>query len=123
MKTRQMILIALFAALTGIGAFIKIPTPLVPYTLQYLFCAYAGIFLGSKDGLYSQLLYITIGLVGFPIFASGGGPAYVLQPTFGYLMGFAAGAYVIGLLIKKLKNMSFVKVYSIITILYWLASS
>ena len=116
MKTRQMILIALFAALTGIGAFIKIPTPLVPYTLQYLFCAYAGIFLGSKDGLYSQLLYITIGLVGFPIFASGGGPAYVLQPTFGYLMGFAAGAYVIGLLIKKLKNMSFVKVYSIITI-------
>ena len=123
MKTRQMILIALFAALTGIGAFIKIPTPLVPYTLQYLFCAYAGIFLGSKDGLYSQLLYISIGLVGFPIFASGGGPAYVLQPTFGYLMGFAAGAYVIGLLIKKLKNMSFVKVYSIITILYWLASS
>ena len=116
MKTRQMILIALFAALTGIGAFIKIPTPLVPYTLQYLFCAYAGIFLGSKDGLYSQLLYITIGLVGFPIFASGGGPAYVLQPTFGYLMGFAAGAYVIGLLIKKLKNMSFIKVYSIITI-------
>ena len=104
MKTRQMILIALFAALTGIGAFIKIPTPLVPYTLQYLFCAYAGIFLGSKDGLYSQLLYISIGLVGFPIFASGGGPAYVLQPTFGYLMGFAAGAYVIGLLIKKLKN-------------------
>lgn len=116
MKTRQMILIALFAALTGIGAFIKIPTPLVPYTLQYLFCAYAGIFLGSKDGLYSQLLYISIGLVGFPIFASGGGPAYVLQPTFGYLMGFAAGAYVIGLLIKKLKNMSFIKVYSIITI-------
>lgn len=31
-------------------------------------------------------------------------------------MGFAAGAYVIDLLIKKLKNMSFVKVYSIITI-------
>ncbi len=44
MKTRQMILIALFAALTGIGAFIKIPTPLVPYTLRYVFCVYAGIF-------------------------------------------------------------------------------
>ena len=115
MKLRRMILIAIFAALTGIGAFIKIPTPIVPYTLQYLFCAYAGIFLGGKDGFYSQALYITIGLVGFPIFASGGGPAYVLQPTFGYLLGFALGAYIIGIMIEKIKTLSFVKIFSIIT--------
>lgn len=116
MKLRQMILIAIFAALTGIGAFIKIPTPIVPYTLQYLFCAYSGIFLGGRDGLYSQILYISIGLVGFPIFASGGGPAYILQPTFGYLLGFAAGAYIIGVLIEKIKTISFVKIFSTITL-------
>ena len=116
MKLRQMILIAIFAALTGIGAFIKIPTPIVPYTLQYLFCAYSGIFLGGRDGLYSQILYISIGLVGFPIFASGGGPAYILQPTFGYWLGFAAGAYIIGVLIEKIKTISFVKIFSTITL-------
>ncbi len=35
MKTRDMILIAMFAALTAIGAFIKIQTPFVPFTLQF----------------------------------------------------------------------------------------
>ena len=68
LKTKDMILIALFAALTAIGAFIKIPTPLVPFTLQYLFCAYSGILLGAKHGLYSQLLYLGVGLMGFPVF-------------------------------------------------------
>ena len=31
-----------------------------------------------------------------PVFTSGGGPGYVLQPTFGYLIGFMVGAYVVG---------------------------
>lgn len=93
---REMILIALFAALTAIGAFIKIPTPLVPYTLQFLFCAYAGVLLGAKNGLYSQALYVGLGLIGIPVFVSGGGPSYVLQPTFGYLIGFIFCAFAIG---------------------------
>ena len=93
---REMILIALFAALTAIGAFIKIPTPIVPYTLQFLFCAYSGLLLGAKKGLYSQVLYIGLGLIGIPVFVNGGGPAYILQPTFGYLIGFILCAYAIG---------------------------
>lgn len=96
LSLRDMLLIAVFAALTAVGAFIKIPTPIVPYTLQFLFCAYAGILLGSRQGLYSQALYILLGLIGIPVFVNGGGPAYVLQPTFGYLLGFALCAYVIG---------------------------
>lgn len=82
LKTREMILIALFAALTSIGAFIKIPTPIVPLTLQYLFCAYSGILLGSKLGLYSQLLYLVIGLMGFPVFTQGGGLTYIFSANF-----------------------------------------
>ena len=31
------------------GAFIKIPVPVVPFTLQYLFTMLAGLFLGSED--------------------------------------------------------------------------
>ena len=106
---REMILISLFAALTAAGAFIKIPTPLVPFTLQFLFCAYAGIFLGAKKALYPQLLYVAIGLIGIPIFANGGGPAYVLQPTFGYLLGFILCAFTIGKLTESLTSLSVIK--------------
>ena len=111
---REMILISIFAALTAVGAFIKIPTPLVPFTLQFLFCAYSGIFLGARNGLYSQLLYVGIGLIGIPIFASGGGPTYVLQPTFGYLVGFIICAYTIGKCSQNLSSITLFKVFGIV---------
>ena len=105
-NTKELTLVALFAALTAIGAFIKIPTPFgVPFTLQPLFVMFAASLLGAKLGLLSQLVYIFTGLVGFPIFTKGGGFHYVFQPTFGYLIGFAIGAYVIGRIIEnKEKN-------------------
>lgn len=61
-NTRNLILVAMFAALTSIGAFIKVPIPYVPFTLQYLFCAVAGIILGSRLGALSQIVYVAIGL-------------------------------------------------------------
>lgn len=119
-SVREQILIAIFAALTAIGAFIRIPTPLVPFTLQFLFCAYAGVFLGARHGLYSQLLYVGIGLLGIPVFANGGGPAYVLQPTFGYLLGFITCAYVIGRLTEAMTKVSFTRlVFAVLTGLFF----
>lgn len=110
LSIRDMILVAMFAALTAVGAFIRIPTPIVPFTLQFLFCAYSGVFLGGRKGLYSQLLYIMVGLIGMPIFANGGGPAYVLQPTFGYLLGFALCSYMIGSCVDRWATISFSKI-------------
>lgn len=101
MKPRDMIQIAMFAALTAIGAFIKIETPLIPFTLQFLFCAYSGVLLGFKKGFYSQMLYVGIGLLGLPVFTKGGGPTYVLQPTFGYLIGFILCASIIGWFVQR----------------------
>ncbi|MEG6586518.1 biotin transporter BioY [Dendrosporobacter sp. 1207_IL3150] len=109
LQLREMLLISMFAALTAVGAFVKIPTPLVPFTLQYLFCAYSGVFLGARNGLYSQLLYVGIGLLGIPVFANGGGPAYVLQPTFGYLIGFIFCSYIIGRFVERYKKITFYK--------------
>ena len=68
-KTKGLILISLFAALTAIGAFIKIPIPYVPITLQLLFCVYSGILLG-QDGAVFSLLYLAVGLIGIPIFTN-----------------------------------------------------
>jgi len=105
-KTLSLTVMSLFASLTAIGAFIKIPLPVIPFTLQILFVYLAGCLLGSKKGMVSQLLYVGIGLIGIPVFASGGGPEYVLKPTFGYLIGFIIAAYVIGLIIEKIKEPS-----------------
>jgi biotin transport system substrate-specific component len=96
-----MILISLFAALTAIGAFIRIPTPFVPFTLQIFFVILAGLVLGSRAGFASQAVYIFIGLTGVPVFSEGGGIHYVLNYKFGYLLGFAAAAFIIGLINEK----------------------
>lgn len=96
--------ISFFTALTAIGAFIKIPLPHVPITLQTFFVMISGNILGYKFGSFSQILYLTLGLIGIPIFAYGGGPGYVLQPTFGYLLGYPAGAFTIGILLKLFRS-------------------
>ena len=96
--TRNMVLAALFAALTAIGAFLQIPTGTVPITLQFLFTALAGLLLGWKWGAISQLLYVGIGLLGLPVFTQGGGIGYVLQPSFGFLLGLIPAAAIIGAL-------------------------
>ncbi|WP_368488490.1 biotin transporter BioY [Clostridium sp. BJN0013] len=108
-NTRNLILVAMFAALTAIGAFIKIPIPYVPFTLQYLFCALAAVILGSKLGALSQIVYIVIGLIGIPVFTEGGGFNYIFKPTFGYLIGFIIAAYVIGKIRENIKELTFIK--------------
>ena len=100
-QTKSMILAALFAALTAVGALIRIPTPISSFSLQVLFVAMSGVLLGSKWGLLSQLTYILLGLVGLPIFVSGGGPGAMLQPTFGFLLGMAAMSWLVGFIIER----------------------
>ena len=101
MKTRSLILTALFAALTAVGAFLKIPFPLSAITLQFFFTAMAGTLLGKKYGALSQAVYVLLGLVGVPIFALGGGFSYVFQTTFGFLLGLIPSAWVIGSLARR----------------------
>ena len=114
--TKELVLISFFAALTAIGAFIRIPLPYVPFTLQYLFCAMGAIILGKKNGMIAQLVYVGIGLIGIPVFTKGGGPQYIFEPTFGYLIGFIVGAYIIGLIMYKIKKINFVSVFISVTI-------
>lgn len=45
-------------------------------------------------GRASVCIYIVLGLMGLPVFAEGGGLAYVLKPSFGYIIGFAIASYV-----------------------------
>lgn len=100
LSTKDLVECSLFTALIAIGAFIKIVVPLGPYqvtiSLQLLFSLLAGFLLGSYKGFLSVLTYIFLGLIGIPIFAHGGGPSYLLRPTFGFIIGFASSALVAG---------------------------
>ena len=93
---RQLTLTALFTTITVIGSFIRIPLLHSSFTLQFFCAAMAGILLGPNLGAFSQTLYLALGLLGLPIFASGGGISYVLQPTFGFLLASVPATWVIG---------------------------
>lgn len=105
--TQDVAVCGLFTALIAVGAFIKIVIPVgadtMNFTLQWLFVLLAGLLLGSKRAFRSVAVYLITGLIGFPIFARGGGPAYLLRPTFGFLLGFALAAWAIGVLCEKLR--------------------
>lgn len=105
--TQDIAVCGLFAALIAVGAFMKLVIPVgadtMNFTLQWLFVLLAGLLLGSKRAFRSVAVYLITGLVGFPIFARGGGPAYLLRPTFGFLLGFALAAWVMGFLCEKLR--------------------
>ena len=108
--TKEMTLCALFTVLTAVGAFLKVPIPVVPFTLQILFTMMAGLLLGGRLGACSVALYAVLGLIGLPIFAEGGGFWYLLKPSFGYIIGFIAGSYVTGRMTEGLKQFTFGKV-------------
>lgn len=110
MKNKKIAYCGLFVALIIIGAFIKVPIPVVPFTLQFLFTMLAGLLLGSKLGALSVFIYMVLGLVGIPIFAEGGGIGYVLKPSFGYIIGFILGTFLTGFLVEHMKSRKYFKV-------------
>lgn len=98
---KVLLLTALFAALTALGAFLRIPVGHSSVTLQFFFTAMAGLLLGPYWGAASQLVYVLLGLVGLPIFSEGGGLMYLAKPSFGFLCGLIPAAFLIGLFARK----------------------
>ena len=99
-----------FIALTIISAQISISiTPTVAFTLQFLVTNICCLLLGKKWGTLTVFLYILLGLFGLPIFsAGGGGIAYVLKPSFGFLIGMMLGGLVGSWFREKTGKNSFV---------------
>lgn len=103
-KTRDLIYCSLFTALIAVGAFLRVPIPVLPFTLQYLFTMLAGLLLGPRRGTISVVAYMLLGLAGLPIFTEGGGFWYVLKPSFGYIIGFCLGTYLTGRLAQSFRE-------------------
>ena len=69
------------------------PYSYIPQIPTVLFIA---ALLGPRIGLFSVAIYIIAGLIGLPVFASGGGIQYATQIVFGYILGYFVGVYLVG---------------------------
>lgn len=87
------------ALLLTLSAKVEVPL-LIPLTLQSLVVLLLGSLLGARLGLASVLIYLAEGAANLPVFAGtpqkGLGLAYMMGPTGGYLIGFAAAVLLIG---------------------------
>ncbi len=85
-----------------------------------------GCLGGAKAGALSQIAYIVVGLTWLPVFDRGGGWNYLKSPSFGYILGFVAGAWVCGWLafrvFPRLESLAFSSLCGLLTIhLYGIA--
>ena len=101
--TRQLVLAALFAALTAVCSQIQIPLPMIPINLALFAVHLCGALLGAKWGALSMAVYALLGAVGVPVFAGfGSGPAVLFGKTGGYILGYILCAAIVGLLSRRL---------------------
>jgi len=99
---RDATLVVAFSLITAGCAQIAFYVGPVPITGQTFAVLLSGVLLGSRRGALSQLAYLAQGVCGLPVFAAGhSGLPYMLGPTGGYLAGFVAAAFVVGLLAER----------------------
>lgn len=96
--TRDITIIGLMSAITVIMAQISIPMPLgVPMTMQTFAVTLVAVVLGAKRSAISMGIYLLLGAIGLPVFASfNGGLQVLVGPTGGFLLSFPLMAFVIG---------------------------
>jgi biotin transport system substrate-specific component len=88
------------AALPGYGAsgFALIPLPI---TLQVPALLLTALVCGPRSSLLAAVGYLTLGLFQLPVFHSGGGTGYLLDPGFGFLAGFIPAGWLTGKLARQ----------------------
>lgn len=102
--------------LLTISAKISVPVWPVPFTLQSFAVAFLAAAFGARIGLLTVVLYIAEGMSGLPVFASGGGPAYILGPTGGFIIGWLFMAYLIGRAADMGASASFTKLFGVMVL-------
>ncbi|MFX3622702.1 MAG: biotin transporter BioY [Ectobacillus sp.] len=116
MKTRKLVFVALFSAIMAVLGFLP-PITLsftpVPITLQTLGVMLAGGLLGARLGAASMGVFLLVVAAGAPLLSGGrGGLTVFVGPSAGYLIGWVAGAFIIGLIVQRFKEVSVLKVFA-----------
>lgn len=79
---------AILLALLIVSSKIVIPFPIIPMTLQTFVIILIPLLLKRRRSAVLFLIYISLGLMGLPVFSSGGGFSYIYIPSFGFIVGF-----------------------------------
>lgn len=96
------LVVAVVAVALSAQVSVTLPGTPVPQSLQTLAVVVVGAWLGPRDGALAMALYIVVGALGPPVFADGaGGPGHLVGPTVGYLVGFVAGAALMGWWVRR----------------------
>ncbi len=120
MKTKDIVYIALFAAIaTSLALFPPITMPIagVPITAQSMAPMLAGSIIGSKRGFLSLLLFLVFIAIGLPVLAGGrGGLNIFFGANAGFILCWPISAFIIGFLFEKYwKNLNYLNSFLFIT--------
>ncbi len=123
-STREIALAAMFTAIMCVlTIMVRVfqPVMVIPFSLQPLVMLLAAYVLSPRAAFLSMLAYLLLGLIGIPVFSSPpyGGPAYVLVPSFGFLLGFPPAAWMQSRLIKKATMANFILAGLVGIIIYY----
>ncbi len=100
---RQAAIVISASLFVALCARVTVPLPFtpVPLTLQNFGVLAVGLLLGSRRGFAALSLYLAEGACGLPVFSLGGGIAYLLGPTGGFLLAYPLAAFVAGYLFER----------------------
>lgn len=98
---RAIALVVAGSLLLTLSAKVQVPFWPVPMTMQTFVVLLIGATYGSRLAAATVLAYLAQGALGLPVFAKGGGLAYMMGPTGGYLVGFLLAAWVVGALAER----------------------
>ena len=122
MQVRNMMLAGIFAAFMIISSYVVLPIGPVPHTLQPLVVLLSGILLGHKWGPISLMVWITLGVLGLPVFNQGqAGAVMLIGPTGGFIIGFVVCSWLAGYLTEKDTQAGYFKTFFYLLIALLLA--
>lgn len=116
LDTSSMTKIALLVAVLSASSYLVIPLPFTPIVLSMhtVMVNLIGLMLKPRYAAYTILVYLTLGLIGIPVFSGGtAGPGKLFGPTGGFYFGFFFAVIFISMLKGKKNN--FVR-YAVVTI-------
>lgn len=105
LSTKQLTAIAFSATLISVLAQITIPIPIIPLTLQTFAVGLIATVLPKKQATLAVCLYLIMGAIGLPVFASfTSGLGIIFGPTGGFLLSFPLMAFVISAYIARVPH-------------------
>ena len=99
---RGLLLMLAGSAFIALSAQVTVPMWPVPMTGQTFAVLLVGVAFGWRLGAATLLAYMAEGAIGIPVFAkAAAGPAVIVGPTGGYIMGFVLAAALVGYLAER----------------------